>query len=188
MSDDQLSAALEHPKTWRRALRLVDALAASADERTTFKDRRALWKTAWSDDATALTVAMAGAFRNEKTARRVREALLVRSGELKPPRDSALVLRQAVLSEVLRLIDSTGPRVQNSPAWRAVITAVVDPDFVPVLKRYLTSNPESIEIALDVRSRALEIDAYALLVGLCKNSPASAAELWELTVSLNAAA
>jgi hypothetical protein len=131
---------------------------------------------------------MVGEFSEPEIRTRVREALLVRSADISRTATSAFSLRKAALSSALDALKLHRTNGMFSPAWEAFVTVALDPDFDSVLQRFAGESQDSITVALDVRRRALDINAYALLVGLCKSSPASRPELWQLTVALNTAA
>jgi hypothetical protein len=184
MSDRELAEAFASHKTWRRATEMLSRLRGCTHDFETVAEKRVFWSAVRCNDAVALAMYLLAECSSQQDRRMYWNVLLVRQGERQMQRDSELATRLSALQSAIELVAPVGPETLWTPKWEALVTCLVDPEFLIVLDRFISAGASDLQLLLDLRHRAQEIGGYETLIGLCKSSPAALDELWELTVQL----
>jgi hypothetical protein len=177
----QPEEAIGELRTWRKARRLVKAV--SRGERS-LRSQWAFKRISNAGPALATAVLVESRTGSQSRALATHWALVARRRYSDNLGDSFFVERTAPIFVALNLSE-TQQAEPGSRAHKALVLAAIEPHFASLLLRVLrdadhASSDAAFELALEMRSKAVAKGCLGELAALCRDTPASLAEIWQL--------
>lgn len=185
----EFEAALGRRRTWFAGARLAARVARTSSDKTSRAHNRSIKAVLRVNDAVAVAMFLPSMFMGAELGTAVEQALFMRDSD----HFRGLSSHTARIKKAAQRCFGSAHlnRALNDTAvGKALRLVALVPEFEEVLARCTMNQPPSLynassQLALDLYKQAVDAGKWPVFVGLCRESPASLSEAWQLATLLS---
>lgn len=189
MGELELENALRLRRTWFYGARLAARVVRTSAHPESRAHRRSVRAVARTNDAVVITMCVQALFLGTPHSNAVELALFMRDLDAR----SDVTRRVDLIKSAARRCFGTAKLskgLETSSIGQAIRLVAVVPEFVEVLARCTMNQPpvlhkDASKLAIDMYKSATRSGTWPVFVSLCRESPATLAESWELASLLS---
>jgi hypothetical protein len=185
----EFEAALGRRRTWFSGARLAARVARTSSDKTSRSHNRSVKAVLRINDAVAVATFLPSIFMSAEHGKAVEQALFMRDSD----HFKGLASHTARIKKAAQRCFGTAHldrSLNNTAVGKALRLVALVPEFEEVLARCTMNQPpvlhkEASQLALDLYQQAVASGRWQVFVGLCRESPASLSEAWQLATLLS---